>query len=60
MKSFTIDTENNISVFASKKEAAGASTTPFDPFTSQSELAEMAAAWPMVRLVVLLCYKKTF
>jgi hypothetical protein len=51
MKTFTIDTDNNITVFASKKEAAAASTTPFDPFTSQSELAELAAAWPMNRLV---------
>jgi hypothetical protein len=51
MKMFTIDSNNNISVFASKKEAAAASATPFDPFTSQSELAELATAWPMSRLV---------
>src|SRR5215471_2769516 len=51
MKTFSIDNDNNISVFASKKEATGASTTPFDPFTSQSELAELAAGWPMSRLV---------
>jgi hypothetical protein len=50
MKTFTIDAENNISVFASKKEAAAAST-PFDPFTSQDELAELSAEWPMSRLV---------
>lgn len=50
MKTFTIDSDNNISVFASKKETAAAST-PFDPFTSQSELAELAAEWPMSRLV---------
>jgi hypothetical protein len=42
MKTFTIDADNNISVFTSKKEAAAASATPFDPFTSQSELAELA------------------
>jgi len=51
MKTFTIDAENNISVFASKKEAAAASTTPFDPFTSQDELAGLAADWPMSRFV---------
>jgi hypothetical protein len=51
MKTYTIDNENNISVFASKKEAAAASTTPFDPFTSQEELAELVAAWLASRLV---------
>ena len=34
MKTFTIDADNNISVFTSKKEAAAASATPFDPFTT--------------------------
>ena len=51
MKTFTIDNDNNISVFASKKEAAAASPTPFDPFASHSELLELAAAWPANRLV---------
>src|SRR6476469_4568444 len=51
MKTFTIDNDNNISVFASKKEAAAACTTPFDPFASASELAELAAKWPASRLV---------
>src|SRR5215467_7184987 len=51
MKTFTIDSDNNITVFASKKEAAAASTTPFDPFASQSELADLTADWPMSRLV---------
>jgi len=51
MKTFTIDADNNISVFTSKKEAAAASATPFDPFASQSELADLAAEWPMSRLV---------
>jgi hypothetical protein len=51
MKTFTIDTDNNISVFTSKKEAAAAAATPFDPFTTQSELADLAADWPMSRLV---------
>src|SRR4051794_41744425 len=51
MKTFSIDAENNITVFASKKEAVAASATPFDPFTSAEELAELATAWPMSRLV---------
>jgi hypothetical protein len=51
MKTFTIDHDNNITVFASKKEAAAASSTPFDPFTDQAEFAELAAAWPANRLV---------
>jgi hypothetical protein len=50
MKTFTIDTDNNISAFTSKKQAAAASTTPFDPFTSQRELA-LAADWSATRLV---------
>jgi hypothetical protein len=50
MKTFTIYTGGTITVFATKKEAA-ATTTPFDPFTSQSELAEVAAEWPANRLV---------
>jgi hypothetical protein len=51
MKTFTIDADNDISVFTSKKEAAAASATPFDPFASQSELTELVADWPMSRLV---------
>jgi hypothetical protein len=51
MKTFTIDADNNICVFTSKKEAAAASQTPFDPFASQSELADLATDWPMSRLV---------
>ena len=51
MKTFTIDNDHNISAFASQKEAAAASTTPFDLFASHSELAELAAAWPATHLV---------
>src|SRR6476646_3563761 len=51
MKTYTIGNDNNISVFSSKKEAAAGSATPFDPFTSASELAELAAAWPATRLL---------
>jgi len=41
MKTFTIDADT--STFASKKEAAAASATPFDPFASQDEFADLAA-----------------
>ena len=51
MTTFTIDTENSISVFATAEQAAAASTTPFDSFTSEKELAERIAGWPAERLV---------
>jgi hypothetical protein len=50
---FTIDNENNITAFGSAEEAAAASTTPFDTFASQKELAELAAVWPAERLVAI-------
>jgi hypothetical protein len=50
---FTIDSDNNITAFASAEEAAAAITTPFDTFASQKELAELIAAWPAERLVAL-------
>ena len=43
MKTFTIDTDNNISAFATPEEAAATTTTPFDTFASQKELANLAA-----------------
>ena len=52
MKTFTIDVDNNISVFATPEEAA-ATTTPFDSFASQQQLEELAAAWPAERLVAI-------
>jgi hypothetical protein len=51
MKTFTIDNDNNISLFATAEEAAAATTTPFDSFASEKELAEPAEAWPAERLV---------
>jgi hypothetical protein len=48
---FTIDNENNISVFASPEEAAAASSTPFDTFSSRQDLADLIAAWPPERIV---------
>ncbi len=47
----TIDNENNITVFATAEAAAAASTTPFDLFTDQKELAELLASWPAQRWV---------
>jgi hypothetical protein len=51
MTTFSIDHENNISVFATAEDAAAATTTPLDSFTSQQELAELAAGWPAERLL---------
>src|ERR1017187_3232961 len=50
-ETFAIDNDNNITVFASPAEAAAASTTPFDAFASEQNLAEVAAQWPTARLV---------
>ena len=51
MKTFTIDNDNNISAFATAEEAAAATTTPFDSFATEHELAELASGWPAERLV---------
>jgi hypothetical protein len=51
MKTFTIDTDNNISAFATPEEAAA--TNPSHSFASQKELEELAAAWPAERLVAI-------
>ena len=51
MTTFTIDTDNNITAFGTPEEAAATTTTPFDTFASQQELAELIAAWPAERLV---------
>ena len=53
MTTFTIDTDNNITAFGSAEEAAAATTTPFDTFASQKELAVLAAAWPAERPVAI-------
>src|ERR1039457_4077378 len=52
MTTFTIDEQNNISAFSNKEEAA-TTATPFDSFSSQKELAELAKAWPAERLVAI-------
>ena len=46
MTTFTIDNDNNIAAFGTPEEAAAASSTPFDTFASENELAELAANWP--------------
>jgi len=50
---FTIDNDNNISAYGTPEEAAAESTTPFDSFSSQEELAELAKAWPADRFVAI-------
>jgi hypothetical protein len=50
---FTIDTDNNISAFATQEEAAATITTAYEVFTSEKELAQLAAAWPAERLVAI-------
>jgi len=50
MTTFTIDLENNISAFATQEEAAATITTAYEFFTSEKELAQLAAAWPAERL----------
>ena len=51
MTTFTIDQENAITAFATAEEAAAATATPFDSFTSEKELAELIAEWPAERLL---------
>ena len=50
---FTIDNENNITAHGTPEEAAAATATPFDSFTSEQELAELADHWPADRLVAI-------
>src|SRR5580700_874731 len=50
---FTIDTDNNISAFATQEEAAAAITTAFEFFTSPKELTQLASTWPAERLVAI-------
>jgi hypothetical protein len=48
MKSFSIDRENNITAFTRRKHAEAGNG---DTFRSETELNELAAAWPASRLV---------
>src|ERR1035441_6793900 len=51
MKTFTINSDNNITAFGTQEESSATTTTPFDSFASQQDLAELAAGWPPERLV---------
>jgi hypothetical protein len=50
MATFTIDSENNITGYASGEAIPDSST---ERFTTESQLAELAAQWPAARLVEL-------
>ena len=54
MATFTISEQNEIVAFATPEEAATTTATPFDVFSSQQELADLAASWPAERLVAIL------
>ena len=50
MKTFTIENEtNDITVYASARDARAAANS--ERFTSEDELATLAAEWPTARLV---------
>jgi hypothetical protein len=51
MSTFTIDADNNITAFATPELAASAVAAGAQGFSSQQELAELAAVWPAERLV---------
>jgi uncharacterized membrane protein len=51
MTTFTIDCDGNITAFASQKEAQAADIAGAEYFDSQEELAKLATAWPVSRLV---------
>ena len=51
MKTFTIDNDNNITAFPTPDHAEAAVGAGAQPFTSQKQLAELAATWPAERLV---------
>jgi len=50
---FTIDTDNNISAFATKEDAAAAITGTFEVFANQKELTQLATSWEVERLVAI-------
>ena len=51
MVPFTIDDENNITVFASAEEAAQAGGATAIQFDSQAALGKVSADWPLSRFV---------
>jgi len=54
MATFTINETNEIVAFATPEEASAAVQTPLDSFTSEQELAELAAGWAAERLLAIL------
>ena len=51
MATFTINDDNNITVFASAEEAAQAGDRTAIHFDSQAALAKVSADWPLSRFV---------
>ena len=51
MATFTINDDNNITVFASAEEAAQAGGATAIPFDSQAAFARVSADWPLSRFV---------
>jgi hypothetical protein len=51
MSTFTIDSANNIAVFASQEEATAAKIKTVEYFDSAQELNKLAGTWPNNRLV---------
>ena len=51
MTTFTIDTENNITAFAAPDQAEAVMAAGAQPFASSEELTQLAAGWPVERLV---------
>jgi len=47
MTTFTIDCDNNITAFASLQEAKAADIAGAEYFSSEEELAQLAASWPV-------------
>jgi hypothetical protein len=53
MTTFTIDGEDNITAFATPDHAEAAVGAGAQPFTSQEELAKLAAEWPKERVAAI-------
>jgi len=50
MTTFTIDAENNVRAFPAADQAEATASAGVQTFTSQKELARLAATWPVTRL----------
>jgi hypothetical protein len=53
MTTFTIDAENSITAYPTPDHAEAAVGAGAQPFTSQQQLAQLAAAWPVERLLAI-------